>query len=65
MIICVENLKESTKKLLEVINKVCKVAGYKIKLQKFNVFCILRTNRNRNSKELPLIEVPKDIKYIT
>ena len=35
MILYIENSKESTQKLLELINKFSKVAGYKINIQKF------------------------------
>ena len=34
MILYIENPKDSTKKLLELINKFSKVAGYKINIQK-------------------------------
>ena len=34
MILHIENLKDSTQKLLELINKFSNVAGYKIKIQK-------------------------------
>ena len=34
MILCRENPKDSTQKLLELINKFSKVAGYKINIQK-------------------------------
>ena len=35
MILCMENTKVSTKKLLELINEFSKVAGYKINIQKY------------------------------
>ena len=38
MILYIEYSKDSTKKLLELINKLSKVAGYKINIQKFVVF---------------------------
>ena len=34
MILYIKNLKDSTKKLLEQINKLCKFTGYKINIQK-------------------------------
>ena len=34
MILCIENLKDSTQKLLELINEFSKVSGYKINIQK-------------------------------
>ena len=42
MILFIENPKDSTKKLLELINDFSKVAGYKINLQKPVAF--LHTN---------------------
>ena len=38
MILYIENLKDSTQKLLKLINKFSKVAGYKINIQKSVVF---------------------------
>ena len=38
MILYIENPKDSTQKLLELINKFIKVAGYKINIQKSVVF---------------------------
>ena len=38
MILCIENPKDSTRKLLELINEYSKVAGYKINTQKSVAF---------------------------
>ena len=38
MILHMENLKDSTQKLLELINEYSKVAGYKINIQKSIAF---------------------------
>ena len=38
MILCIENPKDSTQKLLQLINKFSKVAGYKINMQKSVAF---------------------------
>ena len=38
MILCIENPKDSTQKLLELINKFSKVVGYKINIQKSVTF---------------------------
>ena len=38
MILCIENPKDSTRKLLELINEYSKVAGYKINTQKSLAF---------------------------
>ena len=49
MILYVENPKDSTPKLLELINKFSKVAGYKINIQKSVTF--LYTNNEILQKE--------------
>ena len=49
MIPHIENLKDSTQKLLELINEVSKVSGYKINIQKFVAF--LYTNNEILEKE--------------
>ena len=38
MILYIENLKDSTRKLLELFNEYSKVVGYKINTQKFVAF---------------------------
>ena len=48
MILCIENPKDSTRKLLELINEYRKVAGYKINTQKSLAF--LYTNNKKNRK---------------
>ena len=45
MILYIENLKDSTRKLLELINEYSKVAGYKINTQKSLAF--LYTNNEK------------------
>ena len=49
MILCVENPKDSTQKLLEQINEFSKVAGYKINIQKSVAF--LYTNNEISERE--------------
>ena len=49
MIPYIENPKDSTHKLLELINKFSKVAGYKINIQKSGTF--LYTNNEILEKE--------------
>ena len=49
MILYIENLKNATRKLLELINELRKVAGYKINSQKPVAF--LYTNIERSEKE--------------
>ena len=50
MILYIENPKESTRKLLELINEYSKVAGYKINTQKSLAF--LYTNNEKVEKEI-------------
>ena len=50
MILYIENPKDSTRKLLELINEYSKVAGYKISIQKFPPF--LYTNNEKIEREI-------------
>ena len=50
VILYVENPKDATRKLLELINKFGKVAGYKINIQKSVAF--LYTNNKRSEREI-------------
>ena len=50
MILYIENPKDATRKLLELINEYSKVAGYKINTQKSLVF--LYTNNEKVEKEI-------------
>ena len=61
-----ENPKDSTKKLLELIHEFSKVAGYKINRQKSVVFLYTdNESREREIKELiPFTIAPKTIKYL-
>ena len=66
MIVCIENRKDSTRKLLELINKYSKVAGYEINTQKSLAF--LYTNNERteseNKETIPFTIATKRIKYL-
>ena len=66
MILCIENPKVSTGKLLELINDYSKVAGYKINTQKFLAF--LYTNNEKIEREIketiPFTIAMKRIKYL-
>ena len=53
MILYIENPKEATRKLLEIINKFGKVAGYKINTQKSLAF--LYTNNKRSETKIKQI----------
>ena len=50
MILPIENLKNSTRKLEELINEFSKVTGYKINIQKFLAF--LYTNNKDQQEKL-------------
>ena len=50
MILYIENPKDSTRKLLKLINEYSKVAGYKINTQKSLAF--LYTNHEKVEKEI-------------
>ena len=56
MILYVENLKDTTRKLLEVINEFGKVAKYKINVQKSVAF--LHTNN-----EIPETEIKETVSF--
>ena len=66
MILYIENLKDSTRKLLELINEYSKFAGYKINTQKSLTF--LYTNNEKVEKEIketiPFTIATKRIKYL-
>ena len=66
IIIYIENSKDTTRKLLELINELGKVAGYKINAQKS--FALLNTNNKRSEMEIrktiPFTIAPKRIKYL-
>ena len=50
MILYIENLKDTTRKLLELINKYSKISGYKINTQKSLEF--LFTNNEKTEREI-------------
>ena len=66
MILYIENPKDSTRKLLELINEYSKVVGYKINTQKSLAF--LYTNNEKVEKEIketiPFTIATKKIKYL-
>ena len=66
MILYIENPKDATRKLLELINESGKVAGYKINAQKSLAF--LYTNNEKSESEikktLPFTIATKRIKYL-
>ena len=77
MILCIENSKDATRKLLELINEFGKVEEYKINTQKFCSFLFTKNERSeREIKEIILfiitakiikylgINLPKEAKYL-
>ena len=66
IILYIENPKDATKELLELINEFGKVAGYKINVQKSLAF--LYTNNERSEREIkeaiPFTITIKRIKYL-
>ena len=66
MILYIENPKDSTRKLLELINEYSKVAEYKINTQKSRAF--LYTNNEKTEREIkktiPFTIATKRIKYL-
>jgi len=66
MILYIENLKDSTQKLLELINKFSKVAGYKINIQKSVTFLYINNEilEKEYKNTIPFIIAPKKIKCL-
>ena len=66
MIFYIENPKDATRKLLELINEYSKVSGYKINIQKSLAF--LYTNNEKSEREIketiPFTIATKRIKYL-
>ena len=66
MILYIENPKDSTRKLLELINDYSKIAGYKINTQKSLAF--LYTSNEKTEREIketiPFTVSRKRIKYL-
>ena len=66
MILYIDNPKDATRKLLELINEFSKVAGYQINAQKSLAF--LYTNNERSEREIketiPFTIATKRIKYL-
>ena len=54
LILYVENLKDSTKKLLELIHEFSKVTGYKIRIQKSVALHFYISSKKRNQGVNPI-----------
>ena len=66
MILYIENPKDSTQKLHELINKFSKIAGYKINIQKFVVFQHIKTEilEKEFKNTMPFKLATQKLKYL-
>ena len=64
MILYIENPKDSTRKLLELINEYSKVAGYKISTQKSLAFLYNEKTGREIKENIPFTIEMKRIKYL-
>ena len=66
MILYIENPKDATRKLLEIINEFGKVAGFKINAQKSLAFLYINDEKSEREIEgtLPFTTATKRIKYL-
>ena len=58
MILYLENPKDSTRKLLELIHEFGKIAGYKINTQKSRAFLYTITNKDQKEKLVKQSHLP-------
>ena len=64
MILYIENPKDSTRKLLELIHDYSKVAGYKINTQKSLAFLYTNNEKREIKETIPFTIAMKRIKYL-
>ena len=64
MILYIENPKDTTRKLLELINIYSKVAGYKINTQKSLAFLYNEKTEREIKEAIPFTIATKRIKYL-
>ena len=66
MILHIENPKDTTRKLLELLNEYSKVAGYKINTEKSLAFLYTKNEKTESEikEAIPLTIVMKRIKYL-
>ena len=66
MILCIENPKDATRKIRELINEFRKVAGYKINAQKSLAFLYANDEKSESEvkKTLPFTIATKRINYL-
>ena len=64
MILYIENPKDTTRKLLELINAYSKVAGYKINTHKSLAFLYTEKTEREIKETIPFTIAMKRIKYL-
>ena len=64
MILYIENPKNSTRKLLELINEYSKVSGYKINTHKSLAFLYTKNEKRETKETIPFTIAMKRIKYL-
>ena len=64
MILYIENPKDSTPRLLELIQQFGNVAGYKINAQKSVAFLYNETEEREIKESIPFTIAPKTIRYL-
>ena len=64
MILYMENPKDSTRKLLELISEYSKVAGYKVNTQKSLAFPYTNNEKVEIKETIPFTIATKRIKYL-
>ena len=64
MILYIENPKDATRKLLEVMNEFSKVVGYKINVQQSLIFLYTNNERSEVNETIPFIFATKRIIYL-
>ena len=66
MILCIENLKNSIRKLLGLISEFSKVIGYKISTQKSLAFLYTNNEKSKRAikESIPFTTARKRIKYL-
>ena len=63
-ILYIENSKDTTRKLLELINEYSNVAGYKINTQKSLAFLYTNNEKRETKETIPFTIAMKRIKYL-
>ena len=64
MILYIENPKDTTRKLVELINEYSKVIGYKINIQKSLAFLYTNNEKTEIKETIPFTIATKRIKYL-